>query len=174
MGSASKAKGNSGERELAKLLSGIFGGSFQRVIGSGAFTGGKNVIRKTTLSETQIRMHRGDIVPPDHLPKLVIESKSYAEFPFHAFLTPGPIPLLEKWLMQCKVGTEPDDFWFVSLKVNRKGWVIIVPVGNVVGMTCENHARYRDTGGTSYVVTDLISFLIDNKDLIALRAGTGK
>ena len=89
MTAKSKIKGNAGERELCKLLSEIFLGSFVRVPNSGANVGGKNVHRRASLSTTQDRAFRGDIIPPDHLPKLIIESKSYKSFPFHQLLQPG-------------------------------------------------------------------------------------
>ena len=95
MPSKSKTKGNAGENELCRIFAATFGGSFKRVFASGAFTGGKNAHRRQALSHSQLQSSKGDIHTPDHLPKLVIESKLYAEFPYHQFLTGEPIALLD-------------------------------------------------------------------------------
>lgn len=165
-GNRSKAKGNSGELALAKILSGIFGGSFQRVPNSGAFTGGKNFVRRAVLSDTQNRISRGDLITPDHLPKMLVECKSYAEFPYHAFLTKGPIPLLEGWIKQCYDAIEEGDFWYIAFKVNRKFWTIVVPEELAEGMQLNNYAHYNDGSGKKFIVTELIEFMSNNKENI--------
>ena len=83
----SKRKGNSGERECAKILAKYLGGNFQRVNSSGAFIGGKNQVRKESMSVTQIRASKSDILPPDEYQNLVIECKSYKDLPYHCFAT---------------------------------------------------------------------------------------
>lgn len=57
-GRKSKDKGSAAERELCKLLGGIFNGPFIRSANSGAFVGGKNASRKANLSENQIDQAR--------------------------------------------------------------------------------------------------------------------
>ena len=64
MGSKSKTKGSSWEREVATHLSELYKASFIRVPNSGAYIGGKNTVRKEFLHEGQIRMMKGDIIPP--------------------------------------------------------------------------------------------------------------
>ena len=87
MTSASKAKGNSWERECAKILSNVFGYHFERnKNGSGAFTGGKNANRREYLSETQLLSFMADVMPPTEMKKMCVECKFYKEFPFHHFL----------------------------------------------------------------------------------------
>lgn len=49
-GSKSKNKGNSYERDLGKFLAEVYGGSFIRSANSGAFVGGKNAFRRSTMS----------------------------------------------------------------------------------------------------------------------------
>ncbi|MGI4852258.1 MAG: putative PDDEXK endonuclease, partial [Janthinobacterium lividum] len=83
MPNASKTKGNAAELALCGILSQHLGGSFVRVPNSGAFVGGTNASRTASLSPAQVRAARGDIVPPDHLHHLVIESKAYAALPWH-------------------------------------------------------------------------------------------
>ena len=68
MTSKSKIKGSSFERECAKFLSELYSASFHRNLnGSGAYIGGRNVFRKNTLSESQIRNSKGDITPPESI-----------------------------------------------------------------------------------------------------------
>lgn len=158
-GAASKNKGKSGERELCKILEGYFGGSFIRVHNSGAFVGGKNAVRKATLSENQIRNAKADIVTPDHMPKLIVESKFYADFPFHMFLTSPNVPILDSWIQQQLDIVDPGDFWMVCFKINRKGWFGCIEYDNK--FTYAHHIRYK-----TYSVFNLHEFLNLNKNLI--------
>lgn len=158
-GSASKNKGKSGERELCKILEGIFGGSFIRVPSSGAFVGGKNAVRKESLSEGQIRNSKADIITPDHMPKFVLESKFYADFPFHMFLTSQDVPILDGWIEQQLDCVDEGDFWMVCFKINRKGWFGCIEHTNEFKLN--HHIRYK-----TYSVFNLKEFLIDNKDKI--------
>jgi hypothetical protein len=86
MPSPSKNKGNSWERDVAKELSKLYGETFIRAPGSGAYTGGFNSHRKEYLHEGQIRSFKGDIIPGQSFPKMNAECKSYGEFPFHQLL----------------------------------------------------------------------------------------
>lgn len=160
MGQKSKTKGNAGERELAKILSERLGGNFTRVPSSGAFVGGKNAYRAGQLSETQNRIYRGDLIPPDHLSRMVIESKSYAEFPFHALLTPGPVPQLEEWIAQVTGTLQDGDTWFVCFKITRKGWFVATAFRPDYALG--NHTRYQG----DILVTSLSEFFEVNKDIV--------
>ena len=79
-GRKSKNKGKSYERDVANFLTELYGESFTRVPYSGAFVGGQNIVRTETLSESQTRGFKGDIIPGPSFSKLVIEAKNYAEF----------------------------------------------------------------------------------------------
>lgn len=79
MGSPQKDKGKRFEREVAKLLTDTFNKPFMRVQNSGAFTGGKNQQRTKSMSATQIKGQRGDIIPPDEY-EWVIECKNHKDF----------------------------------------------------------------------------------------------
>lgn len=158
-GSASKNKGKSGERELCKILEGYFGGSFIRVPGSGAYVGGKNNVRKDVLSEGQIRNSKADIITPDHMPKFILESKFYADFPFHMFLTSPNVPILDGWIEQQKNIIDPGDFWMICFKINRKGWFGCTEYDS--RFLFNHHIRYK-----TYSVFNLHEFLSLNKDLI--------
>ena len=82
-GAKSKNKGKTYERDVANFLSELYQESFTRVPYSGAFVGGKNIVRTETLSESQTRGFKGDIIPPDTFPLLVIEAKNYGELQWH-------------------------------------------------------------------------------------------
>jgi len=161
----SKTKGNSAERELCNILKENFGGSFIRVPNSGAYIGGKNAYRREFLSEGQVRHAKGDIIPPGFMPKLVLESKFYADFPFHALMTEGKVPQLDKWIEQTLDCVEAGDLWFVCFKINRKGWYIVYPSELAEKVVVGNHCSYSD-GKNSFVITELTKFVSENKDII--------
>jgi hypothetical protein len=163
-GAASKIKGSIGERELAKLLGGVFGGSFIRSAGSGAYVGGKNTIRKNFLSQGQTRSVKGDLVPPDFMPKFVVEVKSYADFRFHQLLTPAPCPQLDAWVSQTLDCVDPGDVWCICFKVNRLGWFVALPDAGQ-GYVFGNYCVYQGAQ-TKLQVTALKEFFMQNRALI--------
>jgi hypothetical protein len=170
MAAKSKIKGANGERELCKLLTELLSGSFVRVPNSGAAVGGHHVHRRQTLSKAQDRAFRGDIIPPDHLPRLIIEAKSYCAFGFHALLQPGPYPLLDEWISQTISVADPGDQWFVCYKITRIGWYIVVPEAECADYTFDNYCVY--TGKHAAVrVTDLLSFFRSNRAAVLRKAG---
>jgi hypothetical protein len=166
MASPSKTKGKSGERELCKILEGIFNEPFQRVFSSGAFVGGKNAFRRQTLSETVVRAAKGDIVPPDSMPKLVIECKSYRSFPWHQLVRTGEVKVLEGkegWIPQTLDAVDPGDIWFLCMKFNNIGWFVLFKpallneAAKAKGLQLEyimpNVIVWKD-----YLVADLVDF----------------
>ncbi len=160
----SSNKGKTAERELCKILGEAFGGSFIRSANSGAFIGGKNVVRKEVLSEGQIRGAKGDIIPPDHMPNFAIESKHYADFPYHQLLT-GPVILLDSWVDQHFEVLDPTDFWLVAFKTNRKPWIAVIDAKYADELKCTNKLFYTTASGVSCVVTSLNDFT-NNVDLV--------
>lgn len=161
-GAASKRKGSGGELQLAKLLSGIFAGSFIRSPGSGAFVGGKNAARKRVLSAGQTRTNKGDLVAPDFMPYFVVEAKTYREFRFHQLLQPGPCQQLDDWIKQTLDVIDPGDLWIVAFKADRLGWFLAVDATASEDWVFRNHARYDGPHG-SFRVADLVSCLTDNR-----------
>jgi len=170
MGAKSKRKGSAGEREVCRILSDIFSSSFVRVPNSGAAVGGKNVSRRQTLSKLQDRSFRGDIIPPDHLPRLVIEMKSQIEFRFHQLLQPGPCPILEEWIEQTLDILDPGDQWFVIFKITYKGLYVAIPDSECRDYVFENYCLYHGPNGC-FRVTDMLSFFQTNREKIVERAG---
>lgn len=165
MPSKSKAKGNSAELELCKFFHEVFGGSFIRVPNSGAYIGGKNAFRREFLSEGQVRHAKGDIIPPGFMPKFVIESKFYADFPFHSLMTAGKVSQLDSWIDQTLDCVETGDNYYVAFKINRKGWFIVFPENTSTNYTIGNHCVYNNDKG-KFIVTDLKEFVMANKDAI--------
>lgn len=163
-GAGSKMKGGRGEREACRLLGDILGGSFVRAPNSGAYVGGKNITRKATLAEGQVRTFKADIIPPDDLPRLVIEAKFYKDFRFHQLLK-GADALLDDWIGQAKDVVDPGDAWFVCFKINLRGWFIVVPEADAGHYEFENHCRYQGKHG-AFRVTDMVVFLKQNRDSI--------
>lgn len=160
MPSAAKAKGSSWERELCQFLIETFGGNFQRVPNSGAFVGGANFFRKDFLSEKQARMFKGDVIPADHMPKLVIECKFYKDFQFHLLVKQNVI-LLDQWIEQTRECADANDVWFLCMKFNRKSSFILFEKKLMEHFIVGNHTVYNN-----FIFTDLESFLTINKDKI--------
>lgn len=167
-GNKSKTKGSTAERELCKILGLIFDGSFIRVPNSGSFIGGKNFVRRDSLSEGQIRNAKGDIIPPDFMPKLVIESKWYKDFRFHTLMRAGPVPVLDDWIKQTLDVVQEKDVYFVAWKINLRGWFVAAPhQGGLYKVG--NHCFYQSMHG-DFVITELERFFEDNAELIKERA----
>jgi Holliday junction resolvase len=120
MPSPQKAKGSSWERDVAVYLSNLYGESFIRAPGSGAYIGGSNTHRKEYLDEGQIRTFKGDIVPGKSFPRLNIECKSYKDFPFNLLYT-SECKVLDAWLDQLLAPADATDINILAMKFNRKG-----------------------------------------------------
>lgn len=162
MTSKAKAKGNGWERDICKFLGKTLGGNFMRVPNSGAFTGGQNAFRRTSMSDTQVRNAKGDIIPPDHLTHLVIEAKNYKDFGFHLLMS-EECKQLDKWIEQTLDAVDQGDVWFTIFKINRKGSYIAFERKLVEKhkLVLANHCVYKD-----YIVCDFESFFTTNKDII--------
>lgn len=166
MTSAAKSKGNSWERECAKILTKTFGYHFERnKNGSGAFVGGKNIKRKETLSETQILSFMADILPPDEMKKMCVECKFYKDFPFHHFLINKSIPLLDSWIQQQLDIIDDNNFWFIAFKINHCGSYIAVSTKLLDIKDNFNHSLYFYKN-QSYIIADFESFIQLYKDKI--------
>ena len=163
-GKASKTKGSTGEREACKILGEILGGSFIRSPGSGAFVGGKNAFRKGHLSAGQTRTFKGDVISPDDLPRLILESKSYLELAFHQLISAKTCPQLDEWIGQTLETIDPGDLSIILIKITRIGWFACVPVSEIP-FVYGNHADYTGKHGR-YRITDMVEFFTRNRDLV--------
>ena len=164
MTSTSKNKGNTFEREVAKYLSDLYSDSFNRIANSGSYVGGKNAFRKETLSEGQIRSHKGDIVPPDSWKRFNAEAKSYAEFPFHRLLSNVEIPLLETWIGQSLDAADEGDFTIIFMKFNRIGRYVCYRQTD--DMKANRFIDYTSKKYGSWRITNFEEFFDLNKDTV--------
>ena len=167
MTSKAKNKGNGWERECAKILSDVFGFHFERnKNGSGAFVGGKNINRKSYLSETQILSFMADVLPPDEMKKMCVECKFYKEFPFHHFLINKPILILDSWIEQQLDIVDENNFWFIAFKINRAGSYIVI-LKDLIDTDSKlgNHSIYYHNN-KQYIVADFEEFIKLYKDEI--------
>ena len=125
MTSKSKAKGSSWERDVCQTLSELYDDNFMRVPNSGAYTGGMNAHRKDVLTTEQIKLSKGDIIPPVSFCNFVAECKNYADFPFHQLVKKSRIALLDTWIEQVELDSEDKDLWLLFIKITRKGTYLL-------------------------------------------------
>ena len=160
----SKTKGNKFELDISKYLTEKFGESFTRVPNSGAFIGGQNQVRKDQLSDNQIRLFKGDIIPPDTMSNLVIECKHYADFPFHKLIGDHSIPLLDGWISEVEFDAGEVDLWFLIWKISRHGTYILCD-----DRWAFNHNPRDSVWYKSYVINELDTFLGDDGNVDFIR-----
>lgn len=153
MASKSKNKGKGFEREVCKILGEIYDDNFERVPHSGAFVGGINASRKSTLTENQIKAFKGDIIPPDQWNYFNCECKNYAEFPFHQLLQAKPVPLLEQWLEQTLDAHDENDIDLLFMKFDRKGIYLAFPENLKDKFTLSRHVIYNSPNYGSWIMT---------------------
>lgn len=174
MGKASKNKGKAGERELADIMTKIFEEKFGRVFGSGAFMGGKNSHRRNNANSIQILASRGDLIPPESMPKLVVECKWHKSMSWHQFLQNKPIKILEQqntggWLQQCYNSVNEDEIWFLCMKFNNQGWFVLYEqqMAQKYGLSSNNKmVWYSEVFQKWYEITGLVDFFQINKEKI--------
>jgi len=169
MTSPQKAKGSGFEREVAKFLSDLYGESFIRAPGSGAYIGGKNQHRTTVLHEGQVRSFKGDIVPGQSFSKMNIECKFYADFPFHLLLT-GDCKVLNTWIEQLMDVTEKGDVNLLFMKFNRKGRYVAVQCGST--WITDNFVYYSSSKFGDWLIVEFDDFFKHNSTLLKTYSGT--
>jgi hypothetical protein len=163
MPSPQKNKGSGFEREIAKYLSELYGESFIRAPGSGAYVGGKNQVRTQILHEGQIRSFKGDIVPGQSFSKMNAECKSYADFPFHLVLT-GNCKVLDSWLDQMMSVADSDDLNILFMKFNRKGKFVCVQT--CLTWVTDQFLYYTSVKHKDWIIIEWEHFFKLNKDLL--------
>jgi hypothetical protein len=163
MPSPSKNKGSGFEREVAKYLSELYGESFIRAPGSGAYVGGKNQSRTQILHEGQIRSFKGDIVPGQSFPKMNVECKFYSDFSFHLLLT-GEHKTLDSWLEQLTDVAEDNDLNLLFMKFNRIGRYVAVECKHT--WVTDNFFFYGSKKHGDWYIMEFDSFMQQNKDLV--------
>lgn len=161
MTSKSKAKGGAWERDVANHLTELYSAPFMRVPNSGAYTGGKNAVRKTYMSEGQIRHMKGDIVPPDNWKHMNCECKNYGSFPFHRLLLDVEIPLFEDWFGQIMDAADPGDVNVLFMKITRVGKFVGFDVN--LPFKAARFVDYTDKENRTWRITSFDSFFDLNK-----------
>ena len=120
MPSASKSKGNRGEREVADKLTEYFGLNFERVPNSGAFVGGKNASRIDRLTKSQQLLTEGDLIVPEELYNMKIECKSYKKFSWFQLFSSSK--QLDDWISQAE---DTKKLWFLTFKISYCGTCVV-------------------------------------------------
>lgn len=169
MPSPSKNKGSSYEREVAKFLTDLYGESFIRAPGSGAYVGGKNQSRKEFLHEGQVRSFKGDIVPGETFKLFNGECKSYADFPFHLLLT-SECKVIDAWIKQLMDVAEENDCNILFMKFNRKGKYVAVETKFT--WVADNFIHYRSNSVGEWIIMEFDHFFKLNKDLFKAYSGS--
>ena len=161
----SKIKGKNGERELAKILEQYFSYKFLRVPNSGAFLGGKNIVREKELEDNQIKLFKGDIIVPDNLKNIVFECKFYKDFSLRSCLKNNN-QLLNLWIKQIE-NTINKELWFLCIKTNNKGWVVVFDFEHKPFFSLESYLIYFSSESKKkYIICDMKIFFSINKDTI--------
>lgn len=160
-----KNKGKSGERELAKLLENYFSSKFIRVPNSGAYTGGKNIYREKELDKFQIKLMKGDIIAPENFHNIVFECKFYKDFSLRQCLK-SKFSLLDKWIDQVETVSSDNELWFLCIKINNQGWLILFSGKHLESFFLESYMIYISDKEKKYVLTDMKNFLDKNKEKI--------
>lgn len=175
MASKSKNKGKGFERDVCKILGGVYNDNFERVPHSGAFVGGINASRKSTLTENQIKAFKGDIIPPDHWMYFNCECKNYADFPFHHLLQNKKIPLLEQWIDQTMDAHDDRDIDLLFMKFNRKGIYLAFPKKHKQKFYLGKHITYLSENYGYWTLTYWDDFVEEkiNTDAIETMAIKG-
>ena len=169
MTSPQKAKGSGFEREVAKFLSTLYGESFIRAPGSGAYIGGKNQHRTTFLHENQVRSFKGDIVPGESFSKMNMECKFYADFPFHLLLS-GECKIINAWIDQLMEVADLGDINLLFMKFNRKGRYVAVQCGPT--WITDNFIYYSSNNFGDWLIIEFDDFFKHNKDLLKTYSST--
>jgi Holliday junction resolvase len=168
MANKSKTKGKTWERDVANFLTKLYGEKFIRVPNSGAFVGGKNSVRKTSLQENQIKSFKGDIIPPDSWKYFNCECKSYASFPLHSLFTSDKITQLEAWIEQTLQAAEENDFNIILMKFNRKGKFVAFQNRHLKNFNIGKYIVYNSKDYGDWVFTDFDSFWTINGPCVHL------
>jgi hypothetical protein len=165
MTSKAKQKGNSWELAICKFLGLELGGNWMRVPNSGAAIGGQNSSKKIFMDDGQIRLSKGDIIPPLEFNKLNLEAKNYASIAFHQIIN-GECKQLNSWIEQTETPAEPNDCSLTIFKITRKGSWVVFNADLVDKFKLATYVYYKKSDDRSYIITDFESFVKTNKEIL--------
>lgn len=163
MSSKQKIKGAGYERTVAKRLSALYNDSFVRSAQSGAFIGGVNSFRKSTLNKNQVKAFKGDINPPDHWKNFNSECKNYKGFSFHLLLS-GTYSQIDAWISQMLEVAEPTDVSVLFMKFDRIGEYVLI--SDSIPWAGEDYFRYNSPKFGKWKLMRLDYFLDHNAELL--------
>jgi len=133
-------KGKRVEAYFSEVFKKYFGGNWQRVPFSGAMLGRSNAGRAANMNQGTIQTFRGDIIPDENMPNLVLESKGYKGFNYDHFISPKGSPAIDAWTQQVHETLPPGCLWFLLVKINHKGEFICGTYRPTYALG--NHVRY--------------------------------
>ena len=158
MPSASKSKGNRGEREVADKLSSYFNLNFERVPNSGAFVGGKNASRIDRLTKSQQLLTEGDLIVPEELYNMKVECKSYKKFSWFQLFTSSK--QLDDWIDQAKYTKK---LWFLTFKISYCGTCVVFSNEHFERFVIpQSFSSYKD----KYIICEFNEFFKKNTENI--------
>ena len=157
MPSKSKIKGSTYERDIARYLTETYGQTFVRVPTSGAYVGGSNAHRASTLDRHQLAAHKGDIQPPSGW-QINIEVKNYASIPWHQMIN-QECKQLDTWIDQLEQVSAPADIDIIFFKISRQGQFVCVRHHPCFDLT--QSLQYNE-----YFVYNLDQFFAKNKETL--------
>ncbi len=121
------------------------------------------------MSESQILLSRGDIIPPDEMANTIVEVKGRKIFGFHQLIQDGGSKELDKWIEQVEVDWNAGDkkgFYCVVFKPNTLGFYIcydsrfhnekiVRDDGTGLALTLRRNSAFYMCGYRHYVVSEL-------------------
>lgn len=128
------------------------------------------------MSDVQQRAAKGDIIPPDDLPKLNLEAKNYADIAFHQILD-GNCKQLDTWIDQTEEPADEHDFSVTIFKITRKGSWSAFKAENLdkFDMTGLSYVTYRKGFNTAnpcdYIIVTHEKFFTQNKAAVRKLGG---
>lgn len=132
-----------------------------RVPNSGAYVGGANVTRKVLMDDGQVRLVKGDIIPPQKFMKFNLEAKNYKDIEFHNIID-GKCKKLDAWIEQTETPAEPGDLSLTIFKITRKGSWVAFREELAPKFVLGSYVRYIRGGTQGYIVTSFETFVEQN------------
>lgn len=176
MANRNKNLGKACEREICAILTEGTGKNWMRVPNSGSFIGQKNSTRMKDMSNNQILLARGDVIPPDEYKHIIIEVKHRKNFSFNKLYDGGTD--LDKWIAQASVDHSLSDskIMLVVFKIPLRGCYVAVEESEIENFKLKleavkmNYMRYHYAKTDKYFV--ICNFNADwVKQFIALPNG---
>jgi hypothetical protein len=131
-GSKSKNKGKRFETEVSKLLNKMFDTTeFARTPGSGAWSGGKNALKRQGVANYAVETLRGDLITPEDFP-FTVECKHYKDRPSFDKILSGNESTLDKWLSEAEYdASNSNKYPLLIFKKTHVGMFAVIPINSL-------------------------------------------